>query len=122
MKQFESFKTLKYEFGDVKPDDVLSFEFEYVGDLKNYHYHAEACGSCTSARFDKDEKKLKGTFRIANAGGPYEDDVTKIHKGITVYFDPDEPEFIADPETSRRKRNLKKRSIVLLLKATVIKS
>lgn len=114
------FESLTVEFGEVYEDDVLPFSFSYKADTGEYHYQQPACGGCTEVWFNKETKKVEGNFRVS-AAGTYTEPSTKVRKGITVYLDPEEHEFVADEKTKERKRNFRKRNIVLTLSATVLK-
>lgn len=109
------FENNVFDFGNIARDAELEFEFVFEGDRSQIDYISTGCGACTDAWIDGNS--IKGTYSAERAQN-YNEGTTKVAKSIQIFYDPDQPEFVAD-EKGRRVRNELKRTFVLHLRSEV---
>jgi hypothetical protein len=93
----EAFTERVYSFPEpVGYEDVVPYEFTLVEGLttENIDFITVACGSCTKTIVRPDIKdKIFGEITINKAVKP---PAKNLIKTITVYFDPDVPQYIVN--------------------------
>lgn len=89
-----------FDMGSFYYEKGLKKQFEFkFDDLSNLHYFYLGCGSCTTiTKIDKETNTIKGFVDIDSAIGSLKDSIGEhsISKYLSVKFDPEKPEFIAD--------------------------
>ena len=100
-----------YNFGEANATDKISYKFQLLPAItpEEVHYITVACGSCTTSFYDPESHTINGTLDLEKGGAKGKDSLIKT---ITVYFDPDQPEFIADANYQRvTNRNKRRQSL-----------
>lgn len=105
-----------YNFGDVKEDDVIKYEFEFLGNPNQIQYIEKGCG-CTSAYFE--DGKIKGELDMAKAQS-YESGENQVNKYVYVWLNDGQPRFMANNKKEKI-TNQNKAYFVLKLIGKVIK-
>jgi hypothetical protein len=86
------------KIGDVNHDEVVTIEFDYLKDLDTIHYYRPDCG-CTNVTFK--DGKFSGTINIKSAITVPQNSSSGLNKNISIYLDPEVPEFIGDANKKR---------------------
>lgn len=84
-------KTISEHLGDIAHGTKVSREIDISDIVSRYHYHDVDCKACT--KVEKIGPKIKVTIDTNSVGA--EKGVSKvIHKYVSIYLDPEVPEFI----------------------------
>jgi len=95
--------------GEVKNGTLVSYGTDLL-DLSRVHYITGDCG-CTKAYVEGKELVIKiDTTRVVHKAG----EKTPHNKYVTLYYDKDEPYFIANDKKERIVNHKKKTSTVLI--------
>lgn len=107
-----------FKFEDAPRKQLLAFSFKLANgiDPSLVHYVAAGCSSCTEAWFNPETSTVEGNIDLEKAAGNV---ATSTMKTITVYLDPEVPEFVPD-EKYQRITNPNKRKQALQLSGTII--
>jgi hypothetical protein len=107
-----------FKFEDAPRRQPLAFSFKLANgvDPSVVHYVVAGCGTCTEAWFNPDTSAVEGTIDLEKAAGNV---ATSTMKTITVYLDPEVPEFVSN-EKYQRITNPNKRKQALQLSGTII--
>ena len=112
------FENRIFKFTDAPRNQPIKFSFKlkegYTVD--DIHYILPGCGSCTTASVDRETNSVVGELDLIKAAGAAG---TSALKSITVCFDPQEPESVAN-ENKERITNPNKRKQALQLSGTII--
>lgn len=116
MSNFFEERIFKFENAPRKQPLAFSFKLAKGVDPSVVHYIVAGCGSCTEAWFNAETSTIEGIIDLEKAAGSAG---TSTLKTITVYLDPEVPEFIAN-EKHQRITNPNKRKQALQLSGTII--
>ena len=110
-----NFNKTTIDFGDLKGDEVLPFEFELINKPFPIKYCYTGCACTKLKEFPVD--KVKGELHVKNTGFAARNN--QVHRVITVVFDDGLEEHVPDG-VGKAIKNKKKLTEVLTLIGNVI--